>query len=152
MNTLFYQPELQAPVQYSDPFSAELMLDIIYLESLDPDETRMMEHLGMIYLVESKQLAERLGRAIERRTFKEASVVLELLIGATAICNIQSIAPTFRELARAIREGNFAGTKFLYETCALQIERIRKFLRSYISHRPGAARIGVPPVPRSSHP
>lgn len=134
METLLFQPKSETiSANLADPFSAELMMDINYLESLDPDETRMMDHLAMLYLVESKQLLEKTGRAIERRAFKEASAALELLISATAICNIQSIAPTLRELGRAIREGNFAGTRFLFETCVIQLERVRRFLRSFVS-------------------
>jgi hypothetical protein len=131
---MFYQPSLApAPVSNPDPFSAELMLDINYLESLEPDETRMMEHLAMVYLAESKQLIENLGRALNRGAYKEANTILELLVGATAICNIQSIEPTFRELGRAIREGNFSGTRLLFEACCDQLERIRGFLRGYVS-------------------
>jgi hypothetical protein len=134
MKTMF--PQLvtgPAAPNLDNPFSAELMLDIHFFENLDPNETRMMERLAVLYLVESKQLLEKVGRAIERGIFKEATLLLDSLVSSTAMCNIQCIGPALRELARAVREGNHAAMSVLYESCAEQLERIRQFLRSYIS-------------------
>jgi two-component system sensor histidine kinase/response regulator len=136
-NRLVRQPELNTVAILGTETSAVLpteeecpvdMQRLMEVSDEDPEQVRVLVGL---FLVQSEDLLQKLGTAIQSGAAKEVTQLAHQYIGVSASCGMTAIVPPLQELERIGRSGLLSGAEKSFADASNQLSRISQFLTGY---------------------